>query len=105
MINSRELGGLNHDQVSAEDRPQTFRLRSVNFGDGSSTDIAGQIRDFWGGYEMFVNVRWLDEEGDHEIAMAYQQWLGNETEAGWSYSHVALLVVVPPFSDRKLEGK
>ena len=105
MIDSREIGGLSHDQVSVDPPEQTFVLRWVNVGDGMKTEIAGQIRDFWGGYEMFINVKWLNEAHDHEVAIAYQQWLGNETETGWSYSHVALLVVVPPFSERNLEGK
>jgi hypothetical protein len=74
MIDSGEIGGLSHDQVSIDhpDRPeQTFVLRSVNFGDGMKNEITGQIRDFWGGYEIFVNVKWLNEKHDYEIAIAY----------------------------------
>ena len=109
MIDSRE-GGLSHDEVSPVDPPldiwaSPHRVPQLNIGDGGGAECWRQIREFWGGYEMFVNVRWLNEPGDHEIAMAYQAWLGNETETGWSYSHVALLIVVPLFSERKLDGK
>ena len=49
-------------------------------------------------------MKWLNEQVDHEIAMAFQQWVGNETETGWWYSFVAILAEVPVYSQRKLDG-
>lgn len=49
-------------------------------------------------------MKWLNDQVDHEIAMAFQQWVGNETETGWWYSFVAILAEVPVYSQRNLEG-
>lgn len=66
-----------------------------------------EIAQFWGRsattpYEIFKHVKWLNEGVEKEVAMAFQQWCGNETETGWWYSFVAILVEVPVWSERKL---
>ena len=58
----------------------------------------------YGPVDIFKHVKWLNDQVDHEIAMAFQQWVGNETETGWWYSFVAILAEVPTYSHRNLEG-
>jgi hypothetical protein len=54
---------------------------------------------------MFKDVLWINEKagGKGEVALAFQQWVGNETETGWWYSFVAILVEIPVFSQRKFD--
>jgi hypothetical protein len=82
----------------------TTSSRELNWGDGGTAEIAEQIAEFWGGYEIFKDVLWINEKADGkgEVALAFQQWVGNETETGWWYSFVAILVEIPVFSQRKL---
>jgi hypothetical protein len=83
----------------------TTSRRELNWGDGGTAEIAEQVAEFWGGYEIFKDVLWINEQvdGKGEVALAFQQWVGNETETGWWYSFVAILVEIPVFSQRKLD--
>lgn len=71
----------------------------------------GQTPKFYGGAEIFKYAKWFNEQADHEVRKAYHEvampvrnWIGNEIEIGWWYSFMALLVEVPVYSKRKLEG-
>lgn len=58
----------------------------------------------YGPVDIFKHVKWLNDQVDHKIAIAFQQWVGNKTETGWWYSVVAILAEVPAYSLRNLEG-
>ncbi|KAH6680481.1 hypothetical protein B0J14DRAFT_648860 [Halenospora varia] len=81
-------------------------FRETRFiGEESGGDVEEyEIAKFWKPYEIFKHVKWLNnaDAKANEVAMAFQQWCGNETETGWWYSFVAILVEVPPFSQRDL---
>ena len=58
-----------------------------------------------------MNVKWFNEgavndfgAGHHEVASPVTTWIGNEIEVDWEYSFLALLVVVPAFSERESEA-
>jgi hypothetical protein len=62
------------------------------------------------GDEIFRSVAWFNKwvarEGGkeyHEVACPVTNWIGNETEIDWEYTFMALLIVVPTFSQRELE--
>ncbi|TVY47844.1 hypothetical protein LOCC1_G002936 [Lachnellula occidentalis] len=65
-----------------------------------------ELATHWGKYDLFKHVKWLDQgdKRNNEVAMAFQTWYGNEHETGWWYSFAAILVCVPPFAKRNLEG-
>jgi hypothetical protein len=95
------------------------RCRDTLSGRGDLAEVDAmvgrrQISDFecsdYVGDEIFQSVTWINQwtardEGKeyHEVAGPVDKWIGNETEIEWDYVSLALLVVVPGHSERKLQ--
>jgi hypothetical protein len=61
-----------------------------------------QVAKYWGSYDKFEHVRWLNERVGKKVMMAFSKYCGNEIETGWWYSYVSILAEVPVWSERNL---